>query len=66
MSVTEPRESLATAATRRAEAVLRESEERFRQLAEHIDAVFWISDVVTREVLYLSPAVERLWGARAP
>ena len=37
MSVTEPRESPPTAATRRAAAVLRESAERFRQLAEHVE-----------------------------
>jgi PAS domain S-box-containing protein len=41
---------------------LRESEERFRQLAENIDAVFWIREVSENRVSYVSPAYERLWG----
>ncbi|MEH1863726.1 MAG: PAS domain-containing protein [Nostoc sp.] len=41
---------------------LRESEERFRQLAENIDAVFWIRDVSENRVSYVSPAYQRLWG----
>jgi PAS domain S-box-containing protein len=47
---------------KRAEAILRDSEERFRQLAENIDAVFWISDYPSRQVIYVSPAYQRLWG----
>ncbi|MBD2505720.1 PAS domain-containing protein [Nostoc muscorum FACHB-395] len=41
---------------------LRESEERFRQLAENIDAVFWIKEVLENRVSYVSPAYKRLWG----
>ncbi|NEU80648.1 PAS domain-containing protein, partial [Nostoc sp. UIC 10630] len=41
---------------------LRESEERFRQLAENIDAVFWIKEVQENRVSYVSPAYKRLWG----
>ncbi|MCC5607445.1 PAS domain-containing protein [Nostoc sp. CHAB 5834] len=41
---------------------LRESEERFRQLAENIDAVFWIKEVPENRVSYVSPAYKRLWG----
>ncbi|MBE9103557.1 PAS domain-containing protein [Nostoc cf. edaphicum LEGE 07299] len=41
---------------------LRESEERFRQLAENIDAVFWIREVLENRVSYVSPAYKRLWG----
>ncbi|MDO9224439.1 MAG: EAL domain-containing protein [Pseudomonadota bacterium] len=41
---------------------LRESETRFRQLAENIDAVFWIGSPDWRRVLYISPAYERIWG----
>ena len=47
---------------RRAEQVLRESEERFRQLAENIHEVFWISDPEKRTILYVSPAYETIWG----
>uniref|UniRef100_B8HJX9 histidine kinase n=1 Tax=Cyanothece sp. (strain PCC 7425 / ATCC 29141) TaxID=395961 RepID=B8HJX9_CYAP4 len=47
----------------RAEQALRESEERFRQLAENItESVFWMSDPKARQFLYISPAFERIWG----
>ncbi len=45
-----------------AEDALRESEERFRQIAENIQEVFWIRDIEKRQVLYISPAYERIWG----
>jgi two-component system, cell cycle sensor histidine kinase and response regulator CckA len=41
---------------------LRESELRFRQLAENILEVFWMTDPASGQVLYLSPAYERVWG----
>ena len=47
---------------KRAETELRESEERFRQLAENIDAVFWITDFPELRVNYVSSAYKRLWG----
>ncbi|MDB6126454.1 MAG: Histidine kinase, partial [Verrucomicrobia bacterium] len=46
----------------RAARVLQESEERFRQLAENIREVFWISDLVNHEKIYVSPAYEIIWG----
>jgi PAS domain S-box-containing protein len=46
----------------RTEAALRESEERFRQLAETITKVFWILDPIAGKILYVSPAYERIWG----
>src|SRR6516165_8569789 len=46
----------------KAEAVLAESEGRFRQLAENVNEVFWMADPQTTEVLYISPAYERVWG----
>jgi two-component system cell cycle sensor histidine kinase/response regulator CckA len=39
-----------------------QSEERFRQLAENIDQVFWMLDLATNKVVYASPAFERVWG----
>ena len=45
-----------------AEEALRESEERFREMAENIREVFWISNVGTTEILYISPAYEEIWG----
>src|SRR5262245_44660721 len=47
---------------RRAEAQLRESEERFRQLAESIDDVFWIYDALGARQIYVSPGYARLYG----
>ncbi|MCP4249336.1 MAG: PAS domain S-box protein [bacterium] len=47
---------------RRAEEALRESEERFRQLAENTNQVLWLTDWKKRELLYVSPAYERIWG----
>ena len=44
----------------RVEQVLRESEERFRQLAENIQEVFWMT--ANKQVIYVSPAYERIWG----
>ncbi len=42
--------------------VLCESELRFRQLAENIREVFWITTPDKREVLYVSPAYQQVWG----
>ena len=50
------------AARQHAEANLHESEERFRQLAENMDEVFWMTDIAKREMLYVSPAYEKIWG----
>ncbi len=47
---------------KRAEAALRESEQRFRQLAENSKETFWIRDLDTQRVLYVSPSYERMWG----
>ena len=41
---------------------LQESEIRFRQMAEHINEVFWLSDKYLTKILYISPAYERIWG----
>jgi PAS domain-containing protein len=47
---------------KRAEEELRQSEERFRELAENINEVFWLFDWVEQKVLYFSPAYEKIWG----
>ncbi|HEY1170792.1 MAG TPA: PAS domain S-box protein [Verrucomicrobiae bacterium] len=47
---------------RKAELSLRESEERFRQLAENINEVFWITDPAKKQILYVSPAYKKIWG----
>jgi PAS domain S-box-containing protein len=47
---------------RLAETTLRDSEQRFRQLAENIHEVIWILNPATRQILYISPAYEKIWG----
>ena len=45
------------------EQALQQSEERFSQLAENItEMVFWMSDPKERQMLYVSPAYEIIWG----
>jgi PAS domain S-box-containing protein len=51
-----------TTEQKRIEAALRESEERFRQLAENISMVFWLTSRADDSILYVSPAYERVWG----
>jgi len=47
---------------KRAEAALRESEAKFRELAGHIDEVFWITNAAKNQMLYVSPGYEKVWG----
>ena len=47
---------------RRIAEALRASEERFRQLAENIHEVFWMTDVAKNQMLYISPGYEAIWG----
>jgi PAS domain S-box-containing protein len=47
---------------KRAEATSHESEERFRQIAETIDEVFWITPPDKNRMIYVSPAYEKIWG----
>ena len=49
----------------RAEQSLYESEERFRQLAEHLEDVVWMADRELTRVLYINPAYEKIFG-RSP
>jgi len=46
----------------RAQDELRISEQRFRQLAETIEDVFFTRDLVTGRMSYVSPAFEKIWG----
>ena len=47
---------------KRDEQRLRQSEARFRDLAETITEVFWISDPPKSRILYVSPGYARVWG----
>ena len=41
---------------------LGEREERFRQIAENVQEVFFMISAKTDEILYISPAYEEVWG----
>jgi len=41
---------------------LQESETRFRQLAESIQEVFWMTDPAKNQMIYISPPYEKIWG----
>ncbi len=45
-----------------AEETLRENEEKFRQLAENIADVFWVTSPDLQKIHYVSPAYEQIWG----
>lgn len=47
---------------KRTEKALQESEELFRQMAENVNQVFWMIDCLTQELIYVSPAYEKVWG----
>ena len=50
---------------KKAERALRESEERFREMAENIREVFWLFDWIEQKAIYVSPAFEDIWGRSA-
>jgi two-component system, cell cycle sensor histidine kinase and response regulator CckA len=47
---------------KRAEETLRESEEKFRQLADNITDVFWMTSPDLQIIHYISPGYELVWG----
>jgi two-component system cell cycle sensor histidine kinase/response regulator CckA len=47
---------------KRAENALRESNEKFLQLVENLTDAFWVRSPDMREVHYISPGFERIWG----
>ena len=51
-----------TVRRKEAEQALKESQQRFQQLAEQSSEGFWFLSVNPEQVLYVSPAIERLWG----
>ena len=46
----------------KAEKALHESEQRFRQLAENLREVFWLSSLDSRQIYFINPAYEEIWG----
>ena len=47
---------------REAEQALQKSELQFRQMAETIEEVFWLTSAVSHALLYISPGYARIWG----
>jgi PAS domain S-box-containing protein len=58
--ITEQRKS--DAVLRGRDQALKESEERFRRIAETVTEVFWIADVDAQRIIYVSPGYEEVWG----
>ncbi|MBB6429003.1 PAS domain S-box protein [Algisphaera agarilytica] len=50
---------------KRTQEALHESQTRFNQLADHLDGVFWIFDWKKRDIIYLSPAFEKVFAKPA-
>jgi PAS domain S-box-containing protein len=44
------------------EAALRASEERFQQMADSIQEIYWMLDAETKRVIYVNPAYETITG----
>lgn len=49
---------------RAAERALRDSEGRFRQLAGSLPLVFWVRELPSKRISYVSPAYEAIWGRK--
>lgn len=47
---------------KQAEAALRQSEERFQEIARTVKQFFFVRSALTGEYLYISPAYEKIWG----
>lgn len=47
---------------KQAEEALRESEERFQEMARNIEEIFWTLDAENMKVLYVNPAYETITG----
>lgn len=44
------------------EEALRQSEERFREMADNVREAFWLADVDSGHIRYISPAIESILG----
>ncbi len=47
---------------KQAEAALRASDERFQQMADNIQEIYWMLDAQTKDVIYVNPAYETITG----
>ena len=64
VELAEANEALRTENTerKRGEETLRESEEKFRQLADNISDVFWMTSPDLKVIHFVSPGYELIWG----
>src|SRR5271156_5564036 len=44
------------------EAALRASDERFQQMANNVQEIYWLLDAETKEIVYVNPAYETITG----
>lgn len=51
-------------ARNRAQRGMRESEDRLREVVDNIHEVTWLTDAANSQTLYISPAYEKIFGAR--
>ncbi len=51
---------------KRSELAIRQSEEKFRQLAENIHDAFFLLSANSQTLLYISPGYEDIWGQSCP
>lgn len=56
------RASRAAGRRKEIEARADEVQDRFRQFAENSREIFWMADLKTRRMIYLSPGYQKLWG----
>jgi PAS domain S-box-containing protein len=47
---------------KRSEDALHEREEKFHQVADNIQEIFWMVDTATKQAIYVNPAFERITG----
>ncbi|MBD2464273.1 PAS domain S-box protein [Oscillatoria sp. FACHB-1407] len=47
---------------KQAEEAVRQSEQRFQEIAQTISQLFFVRSAITGEFIYVSPAYERIWG----
>ncbi len=50
---------------KRSDDALREREEKFHQVADNIQEIFWMIDTASKQVIYVNPAYERISGRTA-
>lgn len=50
-----------TARRQSLETTVREIEERFRQMSQHVGKFLWISDAESQDLIYVSPGFEEVW-----